>query len=142
MERQIFLFTSVNKFSAEVIVRQLLDFDRKSSDEITMFINSNGGSVVDLFTILNTMDMVKSPIRTVVMGMSASASAVISASGDTRLITEDSEVMLHEVFSVMIGTSSQVEGDFKRVQNMEEKLLKKLSNKTGKSVESLKKMVK
>lgn len=140
--RKIFLFSDVNKFTVEYLIRQLLEFDRQSSEEITMFINSPGGSVVDLFALIDTMDMIKSPIRTVVMGMAASAAAVIASAGTTRLITENSQFMLHEVFAGAMGTSSQISEEIKRVEEMEVRLLNILAKHTGKSAEKLKALIK
>lgn len=125
-----------------MLIRQLLEFDRENQEEITIFINSPGGSVVQLFAILDTMDMIKSPVKTVVMGMAASAAAVIAAVGDTRLITENSEFMIHEISTFAFGTTSQIDEDMERVSKMEVKLLKILSKHTGKSVEKLKALTK
>src|SRR5689334_7152003 len=121
--RQIFLFSDVNEYSAEVIIRQLLDYDRQSNEEITMFINSPGGSVTQLFSIIDAMDMVRSPIRTIVIGQAASCAAVIAAYGDSRLITDKSEFMLHEVWQFMMGSYSDFDESFKRMDAKQQKLL-------------------
>lgn len=140
--RQIYLFTTVDEFSAQMIVSQLLDYDRQSNDEITMFINSPGGSVTQLFSIIDAMDLIKSPIRTVVIGQAASCAAVIAAYGDTRLITEKSEFMLHEVWQYMVGSYSDFDESFKRMDDKQNKLLSILSSSTGKTVDQLKAIIK
>lgn len=136
--RQIFLFSLVTSGSAEFLIHQLLDLDRESKDEITIFINSPGGSVMELFAIVDTMQMISSPIRTVVMGMAASAAAVIAAAGDTRLITENSQFMLHEVSGFNYGKSSEMTDQLEFVNKLQDTLLKILSKSTGKSIDKLK----
>lgn len=140
--RQIFLFSDVNEYSAQVIVSQLLDYDRQSNAEITMFINSPGGSVTQLFSIIDAMDLIASPIRTVVIGQAASCAAVIAAYGSTRLITDKSEFMLHEVWQFMMGSYSDFDESFKRMDAKQQKLLSILAMSTGKTVEDLKVMIK
>ncbi len=142
MPRQIFLFSPVTSSTAEMLIKQLLDLDRENNDEITIFINSPGGSVTALFSIVDVMNVVKSKIRTVVIGQAASAAAVIAAVGDIRLITENSEFMLHEVFSFTMGTMSQLEEDVKRVDKMQTRLMNILSKATGKSVDKLESLTK
>jgi len=142
MPRHIFLFSPVTSSSAEFLIRQLLDLDRESKDEITIFINSPGGFVTELFAIVDTMNLVRSPIRTVVMGMAASAAAVIAASGDTRLITENSQFMLHEVLGFTMGSVSEMDEKMKLIEKMQTRLLKILARSTGKSVDKLRSITK
>ncbi len=142
MPRHIFLFSPVTSGTSEILVRQLLEFDRESNEEITMFINSPGGSVIHLLAILDTIDMIKSKVKTVVMGRAASAAASIAAAGDTRLITENGEFMIHEVSTFMMGTTSEIEEDMEQVNKIAAKALKILAKHTGKSVEKLKSVMK
>lgn len=140
--RQIFLFSPVTDYSAEIIVRQLLDYDRQSQEEITMFINSPGGYVTQLFSIIDAMNLVRSPIRTIVIGQAASCAAVIAAHGDTRLITEQSEFMLHEVWTFMVGSYSEMEESLDRMNDVQRKLLAILSKATGKTEDEIKAVIK
>ena len=140
--RHIFLFSTVDSYSAELIVRQLLEYDRQSHDEITMFINSPGGYVTQLFSIIDAMDLVSSPIRTVVIGQAASCASVIAAYGDTRLISEKSEFMLHEVWDLMVGSYNDMQENIERMEMMQNKLLGILSKATGKTVDELNAVIK
>lgn len=135
--RHIYLFTSVNPMSAELIVRQLFDYDRQNNEPITMFINSPGGSVIDFFAIYNAIELIKSPVNTFVMGTAASASAILAAIGKERFITEDSEFMLHEVWSFIIGSVSEVKDQSDRMEKMQKRLMDILSSHTGKSIDQL-----
>ena len=138
MSRQIYLFTTVDEMSAESIIRQLLMYDKESNEEITIFINSPGGSVTSFFAIYNVMQLIKSPIKTVVMGIAASASAILAACGKTRWMTEDSEFMLHEVWSFLMGSISEMSDKAERMRKMQERLLTILSEHTGKSEDQIK----
>lgn len=140
--RQIYLFSTVDAYSAELIVRQLLEYDRESQDEITMLINSPGGYVTHLFSIIDAMDLVRSPIRTVVIGQAASCASVIAAYGDVRLITEKSEFMLHEVWNFMVGSYTEMQDNLEKMKDMQNKLLDILSRSTGKSVSDLNALIK
>lgn len=142
MLRQIYLFSPIGSASSETIIRQLLDLDRESDEEITIFINSPGGAVTSLFSIIDVMQACRSSIRTVVVGQAASAAAIIAACGDKRLITENSEVMIHEVLSISFGTTSQLQEDMKRVEEMQNRIINVLSKKTKKTREQLQLMIK
>lgn len=136
--RQIFVFAPIDDYSAQFIIQQLLMLDRDSNDEITMFINSGGGYVSSMFSIIDTMNIVKSPIRTVVMGIAASAAAAIAACGDTRLITQNSQYMLHEVSSLTYGSMSSMEEDMAQSLAQQNKMINILSAKTKQSPDTIK----
>lgn len=136
--RDIFLFAPVTRESAESVSRQIMYYDRQSNEEITIFINSPGGSITDMFAILNAMEVASSPIRTVVMGMAASASSVIAAAGKTRLITEDSEVMVHEASAFAIGNSSNLQETADRVNAVESRMFAKLAKYTNRPLDIVK----
>ncbi len=140
--RQIFLFSEIDTFTSEWVIRQLLDLDRQSNEEITMFINSPGGSVTEMFAIIDAMNIVKSPIRTIVMGMAASAASVIASNGDTRLITANSEFMVHEAWSYTMGTATDMQEDVDRVKILNDKLMNLLAYNTGRSIDQIQEMSK
>lgn len=136
--RQIFVFAPIDDYSAQFIIQQLLSLDRDSNDEITMFINSGGGYVSSMFSIIDTMNIVKSPIRTVVMGIAASAAAAIAACGDTRLITQNSQYMLHEVSSMTYGSMSSMAEDMQQSLNQQNKMISILAAKTKQNPDTIK----
>lgn len=136
--RQIFVFAPIDDYSAQFIIQQLLMLDRDSNGEITMFINSAGGYVSSMFSIIDTMNIIKSPIRTVVMGIAASAAAAIAACGDTRLITQNSQFMLHEVSSLTFGSMSSMQEDMQQSINQQNKMINILAAKTKQTPETIK----
>lgn len=139
--RQIFVFAPIDDYSAQFIIQQLLMLDRDSNEEITMFINSGGGYVSSMFAIIDTMNMVKSPIRTVVMGVAASAAAVIACCGDSRLITQNSQYMLHEVSSFTFGTMSTMQEDMQQSLQQQNKLINIVAQKTKQTPDTISNMV-
>lgn len=141
MPRQVYLFDEVNKLNAEIVVRELLYFNRISDEEITLFINSPGGVVSDMFSIIDTMNIIESPVRTIVMGDAASCAAIIAACGKTRLMTENSRIMLHEIWTIMLGSVSDMDDNLKNMKKEQDKILNLLSKKTGKTADQIKNII-
>lgn len=135
--RQIFVFSIIDTWSSQDIIQKLLAFDRESNDEITMFINSPGGSVTQMFGIIDTMKIVKSPVRTVVVGMAASAAAVIASSGKTRLISPSSQLMLHEASAFTCGNMSSMKESLEQMEKQQSLIVSVLAKNTGKSETSI-----
>ena len=137
MSRRIFLFSGINSFVAKDFVRQLLEFDRESNEDITVFINSPGGYVPDMFSIIDTMNIIKSKINVVVLGMAASCAAVIAVNGHKRFISENSRFMLHEVWSFLGGSITEMKDQIDEINKEQDKLVSFLSKKTGRSKEQI-----
>lgn len=137
--RNIFLFSVIDEYSAQYTVQQLLDYDRESSDEITMFINSPGGSVIQGLAIIDAMRIIKSPVRTVVTGIAASMAAVIASCGKERLITPTAQFMIHEASWAAWGSISSMAETVeqgKKLNDLIVGILAKNSNKSENEVRS------
>lgn len=139
--RQIFVFSQIDSYSAQYIVRELLAMDRKSSEEITMFINSPGGSVYQMFAIIDTMKIIKSPVRTVVIGIAASAAACLASAGKTRLISPTGQVMIHEASAGAFGSVSSMQETLEQVAKQQEIMINMLAKNTNKSVSQIKEVI-
>lgn len=135
--RNIFLFGLVDTYSAQDIILQLLELDKQGHEPINLFINSPGGSVHALFAITDTMNLIKSPVKTIAIGLAASSAAVILANGDERFATEDSTIVIHEAWTIMGGSVSQIEEQAKSLTNQQDKLIRILTKQTGKSKEQI-----
>ncbi len=138
--RIIRLNKTVDKETSEQIVEQLLQLDAtKSKEDIIFYINSPGGTVVDGIAIYDTMQMVKSDIRTICLGRCASMAAVLLSGGTKgkRFITPNSEVMIHEVSSYNMGKIGEMKISFEHSNTLNERLIKILADNTGKSVERI-----
>lgn len=138
--RIIRLNKSIGREEADEIVEQLLKLDSmKSKKDIIFYINSPGGTVSEGMAIYDAMQMVKSDIQTICIGRCASMAAVILSGGTKgkRYITPNSEVMIHEVSTINIGKIGEVKIDFEHSNALNERIIKLLSDNTGKSIEQV-----
>lgn len=141
--RSIYLFDSVNSRSAQSIIQDLLRMNQESDEPISMFINSGGGSVVDMMAIIDVMNAVKSPVNTFVLGIAASAASLIAANGKKRMISSNSSMMIHEAARKMIFDTRDPES-FKALDELEElnmRVSEMYSKVTGKSKENIKNLL-
>jgi ATP-dependent Clp protease protease subunit len=139
-ERVIFLGTDVNFQIANAIVAQLLFLENAASgQEIKMYINSPGGSVDDGLAIYDTMNFIKSPISTIVIGKAASMGAVLAAAGapGKRFILPNARIMIHQASGGFKGTSNEVEIMARELLLARKKLDKILAHHSGQSLDKI-----
>ena len=104
-ERIIFLNKEIDDECAREIIEKLLKLDIHNHRDITIYINSPGGSVSAGLAIYDTMNMIKSDVSTICIGRTASMASVLLVNGTKgkRYILPNAEVMIHEVFGVLYG---------------------------------------
>jgi ATP-dependent Clp protease protease subunit len=148
-ERVVFLSgeEGINSDDATALSATLLYLDHQSKTKpISIYINSPGGSVSDgLFTIYDTMQYIKAPIKTVCMGEACSAGAVLLAAGTKgmRLAFENSTIMIHQLqVSGISGTQSEIERETARCKRVNDKILQTIAAHSGQSIEKVKDDVK
>ena len=110
-ERIIFVNGPVHDGMSSLIVAQLLHLEAENpSKEISMYINSPGGSVVAGMSIYDTMQYIKSPVRTIVMGQACSMGSFLAMAGTAgkRVVLPEARTMIHRVSSGTRGTSGSV----------------------------------
>ncbi|ADO26862.1 ATP-dependent Clp protease proteolytic subunit [Corynebacterium pseudotuberculosis] len=140
-ERIIFLGTQVDDTSANDIMAQLLVLEGLDPDrDITMYINSPGGSFTSLMAIYDTMQYVRPDVRTVCLGQAASAAAVLLAAGapGKRACLPNSRVLIHQPATQ--GTQGQVsdlEIQAKEIERMRTLMEQTLSRHTGRTPEQV-----
>jgi ATP-dependent Clp protease, protease subunit len=138
-ERIIFLGTPIDDGVANVVMAQLLHLESEDPDrDISIYINSPGGSFTALTAIYDTMQFVKPEIQTICMGQAASAAAVLLAAGTKgkRLALPHSRVLLHQPYGqVGYGQVTDLELAAKEILRMRDLLEEILSNHTGQSLE-------
>lgn len=117
-DRIIFIDGDVTDNLANSVISQLLYLDSLKNDEITIYINSYGGSVYDGLGIIDVMSLVKSPIKTVVLGKAMSMGALIFICGDKRQMTGKSTIMFHEISNGMYGKISELTVNFKETERL------------------------
>lgn len=120
-DRVIVIENQVNTDMASSVVAQLLLLEKQDPDaEITLYINSPGGSVMDGLAIADTMEFISCPIRTVGMGMQASMGSFLLASGTPgrRHMLRRSQIMIHRLSSGVKGDYHSMESNWKHIEEL------------------------
>lgn len=125
MDRIIFLGTEISDYTANTIQAQLLYLDSvDSSKEISIYLNSPGGSVTAGLGIYDTMQFINSPVATICTGMAASMAAVLLVAGaeGKRYALPHSRVMIHQPLGGAQGQASDIEITAREIQKMKKEL--------------------
>ena len=125
MDRIIFLGTEISDYTANTIQAQLLYLDSvDSTKEISIYLNSPGGSVTAGLGIYDTMQFVSSPVATICTGMAASMAAVLLVAGQEgkRSALPHSRVMIHQPLGGVQGQASDIEITAREIQKMKKEL--------------------
>lgn len=141
-DRIIMLSGEVNDQMANSLIAQLLFLDAQdSTKDISIYINSPGGSVTAGLAIVDTMNFVKSDIQTIAMGMAASMASVILSSGTKgkRFALPNSTVLIHQPLGGAQGQQTEIEIAAREILKTREKLNKMLAENSGQSFETLQK---
>ncbi len=140
-DRIIFIGGEIDDCLANAVISELLFLDSQGNDEISIYINSPGGSITAGMAIYDTMNYVKSPISTICVGMAASMASVLLASGDKgkRFILPNSEVMIHQPLGGVSGQATEIKIVADRILFLRNKLNKLLSEKTGQDIKKIEK---
>ena len=141
-DRIIFLSEDVNSVSASLVVAQLLFLESEDPDkEISLYINSPGGSITDGMAIVDTINYIKCPVTTICVGMAASMGAVLLASGakGKRFATPNAEILIHQplISGGLSGQTTEIKIHADHMVRTREKLNKLLSERTGQSLETI-----
>ena len=131
MDRIIFLGTEINDYTANTIQAQLLYLDSTDPDkDISIYINSPGGSVTAGLGIYDTMQFISSDVATICTGMAASMGAVLLVAGKEgkRSALPHSRVMIHQPLGGVQGQASDIEIEAKEIQKFKKELYTIISN--------------
>ena len=137
-ERIIMLSGEVTDESAQLIVAQLLFLDSEDPDkDISLYINSPGGSVTAGMAIYDTMQLINADVSTICVGMAASMGAFLLSCGakGKRYALPHSEIMIHQPLGGFKGQVTDIEIHANRMSKIKEIINKTLSMNTGKSIE-------
>lgn len=139
-DRIIFLGSALNDMLANSIIAQLLFLDSKNQKkDITLYINSPGGSVSAGLAIYDTMQYVQSDITTVCVGLAASMGATLLASGakGKRMALPNSEVLIHQVMGGAEGQAEDIKISAEHILKMRDRLNEILAKHTGQKIEKI-----
>lgn len=138
-DRIIILSGEITDESANTVVAELLYLDSINHDDISLYINSPGGSVTAGMAILDTMNFIKSDVSTICIGMAASMAAFLLSSGTSgkRCCLENSEVMIHQPLGGAQGQATEIKIAAERIIKMKDKLNRMLSKNTNQPLEKI-----
>ena len=140
MDRIIFLGTQVSDQSANIIQAQLLYLDSVDPDkDISLYINSPGGSVYAGLGIYDTMQYINSDVSTICTGMAASMAAVLMVAGEKgkRFALPHSRIMIHQPMGGIQGQASDIEITAREILKLKEELYRIISDHSGQAFEKV-----
>jgi len=140
-DRIIILNGEINDSLSNSIVAQLLYLDSLNNDDISIYINSPGGSITSGMAIYDTMNFIKSDVSTICVGMAASMGAFLLSSGKKgkRYALPNSEVMIHQPLGGAEGQATEIKIAAEHILKVRKKLNKILSKNTGKALQKIEK---
>jgi ATP-dependent Clp protease protease subunit len=139
-ERVIFLVGPINDHSANLVMAQLLFLESENPDkDISLYINSPGGSVSVGLAIFDTMRFIKSDVSTLCCGLAASMGAFLLAAGqkDKRFALPNSRIMIHQPLGGVSGQASDIEMQAREILFLRERLNSLLAENTGQPIEKI-----
>ncbi len=139
-ERIIFLGEEVNDVSANLVVAQLLFLESEDpSKDISLYINSPGGSISAGMAIYDTMQYIKCDVSTICVGMAASMGAFLLAGGTKgkRKALPNAEILIHQPLGGAQGQATEIEIAARHIIRTKERMNRLLAQNTGKSYEDL-----
>ncbi len=140
MDRIIFLSTDVNDYTANVIQAQLLYLDSADpGKDVSIYINSPGGSVYAGLGIYDTMQYISSDVATICTGMAASMAAVLLVAGSKgkRFALKHSRVMIHQPMGGAQGQASDIEITAREIQKLKKELYNIIADHSGQPFEKV-----
>ena len=139
-DRIVFLSEDVNNTTASLIVAQLLFLESEDPDkDISLYINSPGGSITAGMAIYDTMQYIKPDVSTICVGMAASMGAFLLAAGakGKRFALPNSEIMIHQPLGGFQGQATDIGIHANRILSIKKKLNSILSERTGQPLETI-----
>ena len=139
--RIILLSGEIDDILANSVVAQLLYLDSLNHDDISLYINSPGGSVTAGMAIYDTMNFVKSDVSTICLGMAASMAAFLLSSGEKkkRYILPNAEVMIHQPLGGAQGQATEIKIAAEHILKLRDKLNHILASNTGQKIDDIQK---
>ena len=140
-DRILFLSGEINDQTANLIISELLYLDSKNHEDIYMYINSPGGSVTSGMAIYDTMNYIKSDVKTICVGIAASMAAFLLSSGKKgkRYALKNADVMIHQPLGGVKGQATDIDIAAKRILKIKDKLNKILAKNTGVNLRKIEK---
>ena len=138
-DRIIFISGEINDINSNIIISELLYLDSINHEDISIYINSPGGSITSGLAIMDTMNYIKSDVSTICVGMAASMGAFLLSCGKKgkRYILPNAEVMIHEPLGGVEGQATEIKIVAEHIEKVRYKLNKLLSTLTKQKYEKI-----
>lgn len=138
-DRIVYFMGTVNDDTCNTAVAQLLYLASVDERDISLYVNSAGGSVIDGLGLIDTMDYISCDVSTLCIGMAASMGAVLLSNGakGKRFVLPHSRVMIHQVSSGAQGVLKDLEIELEQTRRCKNDVYKILADNTGKSLEEM-----
>jgi len=135
-DRIVFINGEINDNLSSIVVSELLYLDSLNHNDIYLYINSPGGSITSGMAIYDTMNYIKSDVKTICVGLAASMGAFILANGTIgkRCSLPNSEIMIHQPLGGTQGQATDIKIAAERILKIKDKLNTILANVTGKDI--------
>lgn len=141
-DRVIMLMTPVNNISMTSVISQLLYLNVKDNKSpIHLYISSPGGSVLDGYGIIDTMNLIEAPVYTYTIGLAASMGALIFLNGAKRYMLPHSELMLHQPLGGVSGQASDIEITANRIIKMKKDINEMIATRCNLDIEKVEKFI-
>lgn len=139
-KRIIYLDVEIDDKLAKEIIETLLKMNACNNKDITMYINSGGGSVSSGLAIYDVMNMIKSDVRTICIGRAANMASVLLINGTKgkRFILPNAEIMIHEVSSFNMGKFTELKDRLDHTKSLNDRLMKIVASKTNRTYKQIK----
>lgn len=140
-DRIVILTGEINDDKADIIVAQLLYLDSLNHNDISLYINSPGGSITSGMAIYDTMNFIKSDVSTICLGLAASMGAFLLSSGcpNKRYCLPNSEVMIHQPLGGATGQATEIKIAAEHILKIKHKMNAILSKNTKKDINIIEK---
>ena len=140
-DRIIMIYGEIDDNVSNIVVAELLYLDSINNDDISLYINSNGGSITAGMAIYDTMNFIKSDVSTICIGMCASMAAFLLSSGKKgkRYSLKNSEIMIHQPLGGASGQATEIKIAADRILKIRKNINKILSLNTNKDIKTIKK---
>ena len=138
-DRIVFLSGEINDEVANTIISELLYLDSINHDDISLYINSPGGSITSGMAIMDTMNFIKSNVKTICVGLAASMGAFLLSCGTKgkRYILPNAEVMIHQPLGGVNGQATEIKIVAERILRLKDKLNKLLAQNTNQDLNKI-----
>lgn len=138
-DRIIFIGSEIDDHLANLIIGELLYLDSINHDDISIYINSPGGSVTSGMAIYDTMNFIKSDVSTICIGLAASMAAFLLSSGTKgkRYSLPNSEIMIHQPLGGVQGQATEIKIAAEHILKLKDKLNKILASNTNQKLSTI-----